>query len=74
MQPYKNGQPMGEPTLLDDDPEIYKKQIEDAFDNGADEVKVFKPTPNQLKRMRKNERKKKRRNMAKKSRKINRNK
>lgn len=52
MQAYQDHLAMGKLELLKQDAEEQKKQIQAAFDNGADEIKVFKPTKAQLKNMR----------------------
>ena len=74
MQSYQDHMPMEPPELLSSDPEEYKKQIESAFDRGADEVKIFKPTPRQLANMKSGKRKKKLRAMKRESRRVNRKK
>lgn len=52
MQPYKDHLPMGPAELLDKDAEKAKKQIENTFKKGADEIKIFVPTPEQKRQMR----------------------
>lgn len=51
MQAYQDHMPMGDPELLKKDPNEMAKQLQDAFDKGADEIKIFQPTKAQFKNM-----------------------
>ena len=52
MQSYQNHIPMGPPETLDLETGMRAvEQLKAAFDKGADEIKVFKPTKAQLKAM-----------------------
>lgn len=51
MQPYKDHLPMGPAELVPEDSEEAKKRMEEMFEKGADEIKVFKPNNRQLNEM-----------------------
>jgi len=63
MQSYQDHLPMGQPETLDLESGMkVVEQIKEAFNRGADEIKIFKPTKAQLKNMTRRELKRTRKN------------
>jgi len=60
MQPYRNNETMSAPVMMPEDAKEIKKKMQDMFNKGADEVKIFKATHEAVKKMTKNQLKRRR--------------